>query len=633
MSDYTQLEQDPLYDTTTGVDMMTRLKMSFAKPEYKKAVLQKKYGADNVGTIEDKSNRNYGQLVVKDGDNILLADEETFSFKDFIDVVGHIPELVGQIAGGVGGLALGNLPGGVTGAATGGVVGEGVRQVIENKLGVPNPEGVDTNELKNAAIRGGVGELGGFALAKGVGKVLAPFNRSMTPESLALKAEAESLNIPYTGGDITKRRGVNIIESTLDKMVGSAGQFQRLRTGQLKRTGEMADGILDSIGGKVDLTEGGLSAKASMDNVTSAFKTKAKRLYDTVDQAGAGVSIETPNLHQAMQLLRSQDSYKTLPGPVRTLLKNIEAKHYTEEMIKGVKIRTAEPQFYRDLRVLRSELGKKGASKKAIDEKAEGAYKLLKSSLEKDFEVWGKNQGGPVLQAMKEADSFYKLGDEVLPAIKDLKGQLGKKIFKTERPEEIVKHIFRPDNFTNIVKTRKLVGEEGFKTLKQAFLTDIFEGAEGKWMTQGNIEVTFPKIAKLEKFFNTYDLKTMRFIFGDETLGKLNQLRRMVKLSNTAQTMAGNPSGTGQIVLAGQMLTGGGFGAMASTSSPAMIAGAMAAPIITPWAIAKGILSKPIKKYITRGVKIPGMVDSALNATGIGGARGLMGHDQTRGMK
>ena len=142
------------------------------------------------------------------------------------------------------------------------------------------------------------------------------------------------------------------------------------------------------------------------------------------------------------------------------------------------------------------------------------------------------------------------------------------------------------------------------------------------------------------KFFKDYDLKTMRFVFGDETLGKLNQLRRMVDLTGTAQIMAGNPSGTGQIVLAGQsiqdLLRYGQVGAGSVSGATGNVVG-MAAPFLGPWAIAKTILSKPVKKYMTSGVTIPKMIERGLQGTGLMGgsigSRGLMGYNQIKGIK
>lgn len=646
---------DKLYDTTSGADLMTRLRMSFAKPEFKRAVLEKKYGAENVGVINDKSNRNHGKIVVKDGDNILLADEEVFSLKDFVDGLGQAPELAGQIIGGVGGFLLGNVAGGAGGAMAGGPVGELGRQGIEHLLGVPNPPGIDYDEITHARNRGLVGEVTGAGLARVAQKAVSPFKRSMTPEAAALKAEADAVNMPYTGGDITKHRGVNIVESTLDKMIGSAGQFQRKRAAQLQRTGELSNELLSTTGGSVDKTQAGLAAQDSLANVTKSFKDKAKTLYDEVERLSVGETIETPNLLNAINLLKSQNKFNLLPGTVKTALKNIESKLVKEEVINGTKLRIAQPQGYADLRILRSDLGKKGAAKASIDEKAEGAFKLLRKSLEKDVEKWGQKQSieglpswkktepwdnlrdkefqqkSQISQAMKQADDFYKLGDEILPSIKDLKGQLGKKIFNTQRPEEIVKYIFKPNNFTNIVKTRKLVGEEGFQTLKQAFLTDLLEGAEGRFTTQGNIEIAFPRLSKIDKFFKDYDLKTLKVIFGDETLGKLNQLRRMASLSKTAQTMAGNPSGTGQIVLAGQSIQDlfrVGQGGAAVAGGGALGPMGAIAPFAGPWALAKTILSKPAVKYITKGTTMPKPIDALINASGIVGGRGLMGYEK-----
>ena len=649
------------YNPTKGADIITRLKMGFAKPEYKKAVLQEKYGAENVGIIDDKNDRNYGKLVVKDNEEILLVDEETFSFKDFADTLGQAPELFGQIIGGVGGFLAGgglaSLPTGVAGAASGGAGGDLVRQKMADKMNVPSPEGVEKGDLRDAAIRGAVGEVGGFALAKLAGRLLSPFKNSMTPETVALRQEADTLNVPWSSGDITKHRGMNIVDSTLDKMLGSAGQYQRLRTGQLQRTGEMADELIESVGGKIDPTNAGTKAGEAYETVYEGFKGRAKELYDAVEELSHNASsIDTPTLNKTIQLIKSKDVSKTLPSKVRKTLKDIESDLFKEEMVNGVKVRIAEPLTYSHLRLLRSAMGKNSKSLDVIAQNGQGYYKMLKSAIEKDLRAWAD---GPALideslpawkntepwqkmrqqqsykqtaikEAMDMADEFYKMGDEVLPSIKDINSKVGRILSDSDNPEKVVQKIFKPKNLTNIIRTRKLVGEDGFKTLKQAFLTEFLEGAEGKWTGQGNIEVIFPKKGKIDKLFKDYSLKELKFILGEDALNKLTQLQRMTDLSRTAQTMAGNPSGTGQIMLAGQSIqdlfrVGQGGAATAGY----MVGGPVgaAAPFVGPWGLAKLILSGPGKRYLTSGAKLPKSVEAVLNASGIAGGRGLMGYE------
>jgi hypothetical protein len=225
--------------------------------------------------------------------------------------------------------------------------------------------------------------------------------------------------------------------------------------------------------------------------------------------------------------------------------------------------------------------------------------------------------------------------------ISDFRSKLGKRIANEDNPAALVKYIFQPNNAKQILRTRALVGQEGFQDLKQAFLTDLLDDASGRFVGQGNQEIAFPRLFKLDNFFKKYDTNTLKLIFSPAELGKLEQLHRMAKFTNTAQRMAGNPSGTGQVALAGSLINrlsdprlfqGAAVGAGAVGGGAGIAAGAGLA-IGTPWALAKAILSKPGVKYLTSGKVMPKAIENATHGGFLTGgstaARGFMGYDKT----
>lgn len=112
------------------------------------------------------------------------------------------------------------------------------------------------------------------------------------------------------------------------------------------------------------------------------------------------------------------------------------------------------------------------------------------------------------------------------------------RMMRSNSPEQIVDMFFKArPNVSDIQRLRQVTGKPGFKALKQAWLEDMF--------TQGeNMSFSPAKFASsYEKYRRGGNLNAILDQNEREGLDKLYEISKLV---NTAEKLAGNPSGTAQ---------------------------------------------------------------------------------------
>ena len=188
----------PLVDKRSGLGFGARARLSFAKNDIDGLeTLQKDFGENNAVLTDDglafRNNADDKWKLVDETRGGLFGGSITF--RDFADMVGEAPEIiggtigsvVGTLGGGIASLGLGSLGGGIAGASAGAAAGETISQGIGHLLGVEQPEGLEAaGEIALAGGLGATAELGGHVLAKtaarGLGKLISPLKSKVNPD-------------------------------------------------------------------------------------------------------------------------------------------------------------------------------------------------------------------------------------------------------------------------------------------------------------------------------------------------------------------------------------------------------------------------------------------------------------------
>lgn len=169
-----------------------------------------------------------------------------------------------------------------------------------------------------------------------------------------------------------------------------------------------------------------------------------------------------------------------------------------------------------------------------------------------------------------------------------------------KQPEKVVDLIIRPENTKNIVLSKAVLGEKGWHDVKAKFIEKLF--TVNKAIPGQEAELLSP--AKFTTNLFKYGDKTLSKVFDADELKAIKEIGQLSKYAQTADRLAGNPSGTAQNLITwsqGALLLAN---PIAGTSS-----------LLTPPALAKLYLSPAGRKYLTEGFKLPANSQKAAEIT------------------
>jgi hypothetical protein len=221
----------------------------------------------------------------------------------------------------------------------------------------------------------------------------------------------------------------------------------------------------------------------------------------------------------------------------------------------------------------------------------------IKKALETDIEN-ALNKINPDANSMlKEAKRVYAEGKQTFssPLFKSL---------AQKNPEKIVDGLLKYDNAVDLKRVKDVIGEDAFSNVRRRAVQDMAEAAFGTEAQKGTSEQFF-KHGAINKMLSSYSPETMDVLFGKEGV---KELRNIVKISNamqTAEKLAGNPSGTAQNMIWYSQL----FNLVARPATGVASMG-------VPYMYSKMITSPVGRKFILDGMKVtPGTKEAAKFAT------------------
>jgi len=289
------------FDYSSGADGKLRSLISFGETSGdKEAILTSLVGEDGF-TRDEGGNlalTEKGQLdrgIEYKGKNLIIEDD-AFSMKDFSDLAGIAPEVVGSVGGSIVGGILG-VPGGLpgiiggsaVGSATGAATFQAIEEGIEYLLGVQTQTGkeVAKDVAMEAAIAGGLDLVGGTVFAIGRGGTKLATGAVRKGKSLATSPTAQ---LQQEGLD----RALSIIQRGGQPSYESVGAGRAFSYGQ-----KLAEGITQD---KTRLTKNINFALNEADNLRKTLNANQTGLDDL------GKTLETSGVAQLKALESAQSA-------------------------------------------------------------------------------------------------------------------------------------------------------------------------------------------------------------------------------------------------------------------------------------------------------------------------------------
>jgi hypothetical protein len=613
-------------DVETGGGFLERGVTSFFNtPQGKQRALEHVFGVENTRV----NLNNEVEFFSPNTKKWTLLDEESVSFKDFMDIVGDLPEIVtgitGSTLGGVGGAALGGalgLPGGpggavagagklgfagtVAGAGLGQAAGAKIKRVIQELFGV-EPEEFSFGE---EFATGAGSELAAAGLLKGIKGGFGKVKSALFPGIEVPGAVQEAVDIATGEGipltttqKLGAHPGVADIENFLGRFPFGGGARKIEAEGIEAFERRTMREFENKFGRFISKKKTGERIRDGLENKLKTFRLKAKELYDDVWSSlppvptiGGGKVVPHTYRRVAADI---SDEIKRTAGEISNINRFLGLA--SEEGLQSHGLSLPE------LAAVRSNLLEQSrhfSQAFPTGGKAKRLLARLNSAIDQDITEWGKQFGANTTAKLRNANKFYREEMELLthPQVKRLLGRISTEAVEAKKiPGAIVgkEALETPQKMKQILKDIPGVWDD----VRGFVAHDILESA--KVLGPGDIEVLSPK--KIRKVINKFDEDTLEVIFSRPQINALKETSKLGSLFQNINitSLGGNPSGTGQaVVKAGvardvMKALGFGLGAGATTASPGAALSVTGALIIGPPIMNKILQSKPMLRYLT----------------------------------
>ena len=409
-----------------GAGFLTRTKFSFADSDAgRKQVLEDEYGKGKAIKFE-------GRWLISDKKGWNFVDEDGLSWNDAADLIGDIPELIGSVAGFVGGSGPASIPA----AAAGGAGGRLVKKGIANLLGIDNEQSLIENvkDLGESAAYAGTGQALGLGLVKVGGKILAPFKNKMTPEAIARRDLASKYDVELTPAQITQSPTQGQMENVLHNKIWSSDQLAKFADEkQIKPFNEAIKNITPD----KNIDDIGMELINAINTTKQANKEMFKREYGEI-ASSITKDIDVDSLMRKANDIIGQNV--NLPKSAQDTAVKISSEILEKQ---------SNTMTYKELSKLRTNLGELSKSGAATGDVGTAQYKMLKGALDNDFNNFATYNG--VGSAKSDVDDAYRIfkNNYENNAVKNIIGT-GK---KEQLPNEKVVDSFVKSNELNKMNT------------------------------------------------------------------------------------------------------------------------------------------------------------------------------------
>lgn len=505
---------------------------------------------------------------------------------------GPITEGAAQVAGGI--TKLGRMAGpagvavgmGIAGGIGGGLeMGRQATQLAFDEPIAPKSLGESAKRIGGRALASATTEGLTRGLFGAAGKVFS--KADLTPAQREISAIADKYNVPLSVADIKQTKLASLLESMSEKTFFSGNIIQSFRKGQIAAFKNAADDLVQRSGGKVDRETAGNMVLESFNAAAEAAKKKTNALYDAARSSVIDPSKKNMNntaiKQKAREMLAQEELVApNIQSPIVPLLKDIAQKKSIYDNIDAADALSSKlKELIRDEA---NKVGKVGAGQRTTP--LGRKYAQLLHSFEKDYDAYyaDVNPG---------AKGMYDLAKAAAKNEKHLFAN--KNILKlvNQNPEKIVDSVIKNNNVTVIKGLKAAIGEANFKPVKQKFIQDLVESAS---TAEAGAMPKFLPSAMVNKL-GKYEPETLNAILSKEEQKEIGEIAKLSSAMETAERVAGNPSGTAQV---GQMGSAVLFLPQLLTNPGIPLVG-----IGVPTLIAKMMTTSTGRKIMIDGLKAP----------------------------
>ena len=530
----------------------------------------------------------------------------------YMEYLRQAPRTVGGIFGGIVG-APGGIPGvlaGISAGAMGGELLEQARRYMTSKgiFGQPSqieqrhaPQSVPQVawEVGKAGLEEPAYQLVGAGAMKGVGKVLAPFAKKVSPESQqAIQFLKDKIKPVLTPSEATDSRALDIFENIAEGSLFGGGKISQFKLNRQKVLNDVVDDIVDKFGKRVSSDELGQTFEKVVEGKWKSVKAVTGPLYETAsamaDETGAKVST------------RSLKEFSKPLLDISKEIKSIGAKNAGDDLVKTTMLLPDEISFSA-AKELRSRLISRIDEFNVINKKAPAIgraaelIKRLDGQIEKDL---GK-ASPDALDIWREANQIYKTGQ------KQYNNTFLRRLIKKAdpdfggEPEAIGKIVFRPGAISYVKQIKSATDPYTFKQFQSYYLQTLIS----KSVDDGGNIIGNKMIQNMYGKTGTGE-NVLRELFDEQTLKYITNFANTAKVAQTKST-----EGTGKMWI--QLTQAGAAGTMMGMgNTPA--AGAI---LVSPAVLSRVLLNPTTVQLLTTGYTLPasapmygGMVSRTMGA-------------------
>lgn len=537
------------------------------------------------------------------------------------------PQTVGGIAGGIAAATV--SPAAVpviTGVALGGGAGEAIKQIgqhLSGSLSAPKTSTEAAKRIGEAALTEAGFELVGGLVAKGFGKIIAPFKGAVKEgfeEATAMfKDKIKPVLLP---AEATESRVLDVLHNVGEASIIGGNSMARFKTKRTKFFDDFADSIIDQFGKRTDPTDLGNMFVASLEASKKVHKEAAGVLYNNVSELVNQHSrkvmqrIETPQGPQFVEKMVPgigvpTKSLKDFSSKIRTTftdLGDIEAKNAGDDLMEAINL-LPETVSFDAAKELRSRLISRVDEFSVINKKAPAIGKAKRLINLIDEEITEGLKGLPAskgevqtpLEAWRIANDFYKHGQDkfnntLLRRLVKLADDTG------TGAENIAPAIFKPGQVSKVRKVKRALGEgsQEWNDLRGFFVQHLLQKSSD---VDGSI-IGKRILNNISGKPSSFGIPMLSEVLTRPQLREIEHFGRTLQMAQKKQA-----EGAGRMLI--QLAQGGALGMMATNQE---IDSTAAAVIFGPALISKMMLNPGTARLLTTGIATPAY---SKNAAGV----------------
>jgi hypothetical protein len=507
------------------------------------------------------------------------------------------------------------------------------RQIQSSAEGQREPIGTSTQQSIVPGLFAGGGQALGVGIGKGLTKMMAPFEKQVNSEMLAV---SKARGLKPTASEILDEKtfGANTlmqIESALPMAVGT-GAYKNIREFNNVQLKKYAKSIMDNFAPQTDPDKLATLLAGDVGKTKGFFREVQSALYGKVDESMANLpKVPTNTIKEFAQkvFLNMAPGRRALYGSAGKQPSAVMGLMETIDQLPETIAFSDASQYVSDLKRL------SGYTNNQLKDPLQGSAGRLASLFESSMEKTAKGAGSNVYDLYRRASSFTKTGhkifdDAIISRIAETEPEkLGATFFRPETTEALrkMKAALSPQAFMQYHKgllesLRTKMGPDSFKRAMRDGMESLLDGKVfNKVEPQAPEETTLKGVALLERL-KGYGSGTLETAFGKESADALMQFARV---SSRIETKVSKPGIWG----VGQLMTGMGAIASGNIGSGAFV-------MLGPAALSKLLTSKVGRTLLTEGYRVsPGTRQAAILASRVAsflaseGVAGYQRNDQT----